>query len=69
MTTYPDDDAIMGRLKKLTPLAEAMLVPCLTEAEIKVALGEDEVENCGKPFFFKRHNINVIWKLFLSFFK
>ena len=26
-----------------TPLAKAMLVPSLTEAEIKVALGEDEV--------------------------
>ena len=29
--------------EKLTPLAKAMLVPSLTEAEIKVALGEDEV--------------------------
>ena len=26
-----------------TPLAKAMLVPALTEEEIKVALGEDEV--------------------------
>ena len=29
--------------EKLTPLAKAKLVPALTEAEIKVALGEDEV--------------------------
>ena len=40
-----DDDAIMARLKKLTPLAKAMLVPSLTEAEIKVALEVDEVTN------------------------
>ena len=32
----------MARLKKLTPLAKAMLVPALTEAEIKVALEEEE---------------------------
>ena len=29
--------------ENLTPLAKAMLVPALTEEEIKVALGEDEV--------------------------
>ena len=34
--------------KNPTPLAMAMLVPALTEAEIKVALGEDEVTT----FFF-----------------
>ena len=38
-----DNDAIMARLKKLTPLAKAMMIPTLTEEEIKVALGEDEV--------------------------
>ena len=37
--------------EKLTPLAKAMLVPALTEAEIKDALGEDEVKNCEGLFF------------------
>ena len=44
-----DDDAIMARLKKLTPLAKAMLLPALTEAEIKVAL-EEEVKTFIESF-------------------
>ena len=43
----------MARLKKLTPLAKAMLVPSLTGAEIKVALEEDEVTDVSS-------NIEVI---------
>ena len=39
--------------EKLTPLAKAMLVPILTEAEIKDALGEDEVKNCERLFLHK----------------
>ena len=38
-----ENDAILAQLKRLTPLAKAMLVPDLTEDEIKAALGEDEV--------------------------
>ena len=39
----------------LTPLAKAMLVPTLTEAEIKDALGEDEVKYCEGLFLQKLH--------------
>ena len=52
-SVHLDDDAIMARLKKLTPLAKAMLVPSLTGAEIKVALEEDEVTDVSS-------NIEVI---------
>ena len=41
--SLPENDAILAQLKRLTPLAKAMLVPDLTEDEIKAALGEDEV--------------------------
>ena len=43
MISLPENDAILAQLKRLTPLAKAMLVPDLTEDEIKAALGEDEV--------------------------
>ena len=43
-------------MENLTPLAKAMLVPSLTEAEIKVALGEDEVPTLWKVFRKKRKN-------------
>ena len=36
--------------ENLTPLAKAMLVPALTEEEIKVALGEDEVPTFMESF-------------------
>ena len=50
----------MARLKKLTPLAKAMLVPSLTEAEIKVALEVDEVTNVSNRsnIRFEMHQIN-----------
>ena len=44
--------------EKLTPLAKAMLVPILTEAEIKDALGEDEVKN-GLFVFYKNYMRNA----------
>ena len=44
MTVHLDNDAIMARLKKLTPLAKAMLVPSFTEVEFRVAHEEDEIE-------------------------
>ena len=43
MISLSENDAILAQLKRLTPLAKAMLVPDLTEDEIKAALGEDEV--------------------------
>ena len=49
-SVHLDNDAIMARLKKLTPLAKAMMIPTLTEEEIKVALGEDEVTTFVERF-------------------